>query len=354
MKALEHHEFHAGLNATFGELDGLEIVFQYDAPELEFARLTASVGVIDLSPRGRVCLLGEDRVKFLHGQVTNDVNRLQSGQGCYSAITDNKGRIQSDLNIHLLENEILLDFEPGLTAMLTERLERFIVADDVEVCDVAEAFGLISIQGPNSEPALNRLDLGVAPPDLHHAVTAVEHDTLGQLYLVNLPRLNSRGFDLYAPMNAVPAIFDKLISAAKDEDGGPVGWNAFDAARIAAGIPRFGQDMTPANLAPEAGIEDRAISYSKGCYIGQEILNRLHNFAQVNKSLQRLAISGDRRPETGDAIFVGEKKAGSLTSVTTLPTTGERLALGYVRKEFANAETGFNGKGFTAKIIQPT
>lgn len=347
MKVLEHHDLHAGLNARFGELNGCEVVANYGDTDAEFAHLQNTVGVLDLSFRSRLCVLGDDRCKFLHGQVTNDVNRLAVGQGCYSALTDHKGRIQSDLNLHHLEEEILLDFEPGLTDLLRERLEHFVVADDVELCDVSDAFGLISIQGPAAAEALERLDLGVPLPTTSHAITGIEHDTLGQLQLANHPRLATKGFDLYAPMNAMPAVFYKLVAATKGEDGGPVGWTAFECARIAAGIPRFGQDMTDANLAPEAGIEDRAISYTKGCYIGQEVLNRLHNFAQVSKSLRRLRFTGERLPQPGDELTVADKKAGQITSATQLPNS-DKLGLGYVRREFNQPETQLTGNGFTA------
>ena len=350
MIPLPHHDFHAHLGARLEALNGHELVADYGDAAAEYLALRNRVGVLDFSFRGRLCALGDDRAKFLHGQVTNDVNRLQSGQGCYSAITDNKGRIQSDLNLHALAEEILIDFEPGLTAALRERLERFLVADDVEFCDVADAFGLISVQGPKACETVERLALFPEPPRERHAIIAVEDATLGSLYLANHARLNTAGFDLYAPAESIPAIFDKLSAAAEAEQGARVGWAAFETARIEAGIPRFGQDMTEANLAPEAGIAERAISYQKGCYIGQEILNRLHNFAQVSKTLLPLRFAGERLPSPGAELTADGKKAGAVTSAATLPDSGRHVGLGYVRKEFADGATTLAGDGFTATI----
>ena len=332
MIALRHHEFHDGLGARFGELNGSEIVTDYGEPGAECRFLTESVGVIDLSFRGRICVLGQDRSKFLHGQLTNEIKRLQSGQGCYSALVTNKGKIQSDLNVHCLENEILLDFEPGLTDLVKERIERFVVADDVELCDVSEAFGVVSVQGPKAAEAISKLELPMAMPDGSHAVTWTEDETLGPIYLVCHPRLGGTGFDVYAADESVPAIADKLIAAARELDGGSVGWGAFEQVRIVTGIPRFGQDMTEDNLAPEAGIEDRAIAYDKGCYIGQEVLNRLHNFAEVSRSLRVLSLPKNAKPSKGDAIFADDKQVGEVTSAAALPGASTPTCIGFVRK----------------------
>src|SRR5208283_4852885 len=122
------HEFHHGLGAHFGEVNGIEIVTHYGDRRAECAVLRRSAGVIDLSSRSRVCLTGADRVRFLHGQVTNDVKRLTAGQGCYAALVTAKGKMVSDLNIYSLQTELLLDFEPVLATAVTGRLEKFIIA----------------------------------------------------------------------------------------------------------------------------------------------------------------------------------------------------------------------------------
>src|SRR4051812_20593710 len=123
MAALSLHGFHAARKGTFIEVSGQEFVAQYESAEAEYLALTQSAGVIDLSGRGRLCVLGADREKFLHGQVSNDVLRLRAGEGCYAALVNAKGKIQSDLFIYKLKEEILLDFEPGLSSTVSERLE---------------------------------------------------------------------------------------------------------------------------------------------------------------------------------------------------------------------------------------
>src|ERR1051326_471582 len=137
MNGLLLHGFHDGLNARFTEIGGLEVVEHYGDPPAEHAALREAAVVLDLSLRSRLCLTGLDRQKFLNGQVTNNVKDLKVGEGCYAALVNAKGRIQSDLNIYVLENEILLDFEPGYSAAVAQRLEKYVIADDVQVVDVA-------------------------------------------------------------------------------------------------------------------------------------------------------------------------------------------------------------------------
>src|SRR5579872_7057622 len=135
MSSLVLHEFHEGLNARFTEVNGLEAVHDYGDPMAEHAALRATAGALDLGFRGRICLTGADRLRWLHGQVTNNVKDLRAGEGCYAALVTAKGKLQSDLNIANLPNELLLDLEPGLTETITQRLDKYIIADDVQVVD---------------------------------------------------------------------------------------------------------------------------------------------------------------------------------------------------------------------------
>jgi folate-binding protein YgfZ len=335
MSSLPLHEFHGGLTARFGEVNGMEVVEHYGDSLTEHAALHEASGVLDLSFRSRLCLTGAHRNKFLHGQVTNDVNRLGVGEGCYAALVSAKGRMQSDLNIYMLESEILLDFEPGYSAAVAQRLEKYVIADDVQVVDVTPHYGLLSVQGPKAEEVVRQLDLGVELPAKLMSFVPRKDSTLGEIYLMNLPRTGSTGFDLFVPTAALSSVMDKLIAAAKAVGGRGCGWQALETARIEAGIPRYGTDMDETNLAPEAGIEERAISYSKGCYIGQEVIARIRTYGQVAKSLRGLLLGDDLKalPVRGDKLFKDGKDVGYVTSAVASPTFKANIALGYVRRE---------------------
>jgi folate-binding protein YgfZ len=382
MNQLILHEFHHSLGARFAELNGAQIVNDYGDWLAEHAALRETAGVIDFSFRSRICLVGADRARFLHGQVTNDVKKLRVGEGCYAAITTAKGKMESDLNIFALADELLLDFEPGLMEKISQRLEKFIVADDVQIVDAAPHYGLLSVQGPKAEAVVRALGLfGVPPsggspeatpsrvnaelPTGPLGLLKISDATLGEIYLANQPRLlfsrssgrepahsfspesQSRltsaatvdliftGFDLFVPNNSLGAVADKLIAAAKGVGGRAIGWQAFETARIEAGIPRFGADMDETNIPLECGIESRAVIYNKGCYIGQEVINRIHSVGHVNRELRGLRLADDLKalPARGDKLFHAGKEVGYVTSAVKSPTLGANLALGYVRRE---------------------
>ena len=334
MNPLMLHEFHPGLGARFAELNGAQVVNDYGDWRAEHAEVRETAGVIDLSFRSRICLVGADRARFLHGQVTNDVKKLRAAEGCYAVLTTAKGKMESDLNIFALADEMLLDFEPGLTEKISQRLEKFIVADDVQIVDAAPHYGLLSVQGPKAENIVRALELFAEVPAKPLGLLKIADATLGEIYLANHPRLGVNGFDLFVPNHSLGAVADKLIAAAKQLGGGAVGWQAFETARIEAGIPRFGADMDETNIPLECGIEARAITYNKGCYIGQEVINRIHSVGHVNRELRALRLATDLKnlPPRGEKLFSAGKEVGHITSAVKSPQFGN-IALGYVRRE---------------------
>jgi folate-binding protein YgfZ len=354
---LQLHEFHEGLSARFTEVNGSEVVEHYGDVLAERAALRSAAGVIDLSGRSRLCLTGADRVRFLNGQVTNNVKDLRVGEGCYAALVTAKGRLQSDLYVYALANELLLDFEPGLSAAISQRLEKYVIADDVQVVDAAPHYGLLSAQGPRSAAVVQGLGLPWEVPAGLMAVATVNDVTLGELYLMNNSRFGGNGFDLFVPVAALGAVMDKLVAAARESDGQACGWVACEMARIEAGIPRYGVDMDESNLAPEAGLEGRAISYTKGCYIGQEVISRIRTYGQVAKALRglRLADNLKQLPVKGDKLFHAGKDVGNITSALASPALKANIALGYVRKEVNEVGTGLTlrtgGGDSEAKVV---
>jgi folate-binding protein YgfZ len=343
MTPLPLHEFHQSLGAQFTELNSAEIVASYGDVLAEYSALRESAGVLDLSFRSRVCLTGADRARFLHGQVTNDVNRLRPGEGCYAAITTAKGKMESDVNIYALQDELLLDFEPGLSQKISQRLEKFIVSDDVQLVDVAPLYGLLSVQGPRAGEVMKALGVFSELPAREFQSVKISDAMLGEIYLMNQLRVSHPGsagvspasFDLFVPIESLGAVADKLIAAAKSIGGRACGWESLEIARIGAGMPRFGADMDESNIPLECGIEARAVSYKKGCYIGQEVINRIHSIGHVNREVRGLRLAEDLKslPVKGDKLFHDGKEVGHLTSVMKSPASNAAIALGYVRRE---------------------
>jgi folate-binding protein YgfZ len=335
MEQLVLHEFHQALGARFGRLNETELVEDYGDVAAEETVFYQSAGILDFSFRSRLCMTGSDRVRFLHGQVTNDVKKLRSGEGCYAALVTSKGRMESDLNIYCLADELLMEFEPGLTAHVTERLERFIVADDVQVVDVVPHYGLLSVQGPRSADVIGELRLFPELPVQPFGSIKAADGSLGEIYVAKNPRLGSDGFDLFVPTNALYDIAGKLVAGGKSIGAGACGWRAFESSRVEAGVPRFGVDMDETNLLQETGIEARAVSYTKGCYIGQEVLNRVHTMGHVNRNLVGLELAEDLKelPAKGDKLMFEGKEVGTVTSTVRSARRKRNLGLAYVRRE---------------------
>jgi folate-binding protein YgfZ len=332
---LDLHQLHQTRGAHFGEVRGREVVRHYGNVDGEYAALTRSAGILDLSFRGRLCLIGADRQRFLHGQVTNGVKDLKPGEGCYAALVTAKGKLVSDLNVICLREELLLDFEPGCAATVSERLEKYVIADDVQIVNVAAHYGLLSVQGPKAQEILASAGLpAVSALQPGHSLQHID-SAFGELCCVNQARGTAEGFDVFVPNATLEPLADRLLAAAERCGGKPAGWDALEVVRVEAGLPRFGQDMDESNLAPEAGIDARAISYSKGCYIGQEVIARIRTYGQVSKALRGLVFADQlpSLPAKGERLLHEGKEVGYVTSAVRSPRLHRDVALGYVRKE---------------------
>lgn len=347
MIPLPLHAFHRAAGAVFAEVSGREVVAHYGDWPAEYAALREGAGVLDLSFRGRLCVTGADARRFLNGQVTHNVKDLQIGEGCYAALVSARGRLQSDLNIYRLENELLLDFEPGLSASVAERLEKFIIAEDAQVVDAAPHYGLLSAQGPEAMEVARGLSPRFIVPPKAMGMAKLEEPALGETYLAALSRVGSRGLDVFAPAEAMNEAAARLLARGVRL----CGWQALETARIEAGIPRFGADMDETNLAPEA-LDTRAISYTKGCYIGQEVIARVRTYGQVSKLLRGLRFGGGGReaPARGTKLFLAEKEAGFITSAVWSPALQGVIALGYVRREANQPGTELEARTPAGKI----
>jgi folate-binding protein YgfZ len=330
------------------------VVNDYGDCLAEHQALRSSVGILDLSFRGRVCLTGADRMRFLHGQVTNDIKRLAVGSGCYTALTTAKGKMESDLNVYCLADELLLDFQPGLTSKVSQRLEKFIVADDVQIVDVSPLYALLSLQGPKAKELLQLFGNNV--PSRPFDSIKLANPEWGETYFINQPRTGSLGFDIFVPADRKEAATSRLLHAGASLDGRMCGWLALERARIEAGVPRFGQDMDETNIPIECGIEARAISYTKGCYIGQEVLNRIHTLGHVNKELRGLRLPDElaELPSKGEPLVHDGKAVGYITSATASAGLFGNIALGYVRREVnaIGTELLFGPEKLPATIVE--
>jgi tRNA-modifying protein YgfZ len=308
-------------------------------PAAEYAALEGGAAVVDLSHRTILRLAGKDPLGMLNAVLTNDVPR-DDNVGVYAALLNPKGRIQTDLRVLKSGEGVLIDTEPEGATAAREILGRYAPFSRVTLEDLSgneATWAILGLYGPRAKGLLGNLELAE-----HETaeVTLADITVLAAGVAVPVP-----GYDLIGPADTVESAREHLVK----QGAVPVGLHAYETARIEAGIPRFGSDITPENFPAEAGILERAVSFEKGCYPGQETVARMHYRGHPNKRLYRLAVEGTP-PAPGTEIFQGEKKVGHLTSLAPLPVNGETVALGYLSRS-ADPGGGLRAKDATLRPI---
>jgi folate-binding protein YgfZ len=285
----------------------------------EYRALLAGAGVIRRADRGRLLLGGTDRLSYLHGLLTQDVESLTAGQGRYAALLTAQGRMISDMRVFELGEKTIVDLEVSLAPFIHEHLDKFVITEDVVIEDATSKLAQIGIYGPEASRIVRE-----ATSDFSQNDPVVLHsDDLG------VP-----GFDVIIATELAEAI----MNSARQLGAIPVSHKTCDCARIEAGIPKFLVDMDTTTIPLEAGIEDRAISMTKGCYVGQEVIVRvLHRGGgRVAKKLVGVKLEGE--VARGDKLTSGEREIGVITSAVVSPRFGP-IALGYVHRDFVEAGT---------------
>ena len=349
MRQLPLSDFHTSNGARFLELAGVSIPADYGDTKGEYHTLTTSAGLADLSHRGLLQLTGEDRIRFLNGQTTNDVASLQPGSTVYTAFVNAKGKMRADGNILAFPNRLWIDVETGCGEALAADLEKFIIADDVQVENLTAHFVRLTVIGPNAPQVIQHLGLEV-PLEADSFVEAAS-EKFGGLVMLR----SSLGADLFVEIfcgaEHARSFAAALDQAAKKTGGRWMGWLALEMRRVELGIPRFGADMDENTLPPEAGIESRAVSYTKGCYIGQEVISRIKSVGRVNRHLAGLKFSGNQAGiPPGSRLTQDSVEVGCVTSCVKIPGKGW-IGLGYVKRGVSSDSQGLKGNGFEATIL---
>jgi folate-binding protein YgfZ len=294
----------------------------------------------DRSERGRVVVSGADRASYLQGLLTNDIVALQPGQGCYAAYLTAQGRMIADLHVYELGDVMLLAMAGSVKDGVLAKLDQFIFTEDVQLGDVTDTFAQIAIVGPEAARTVATLLSGV-PVEVLRAMT--EHGNLraewagGAAIVARVTDIGEPGYDLYVDRAQSGTLKAALGAAGAPEMDEPTA----EALRIESGVPLFQRDMDQATIPLEAGIEARAISFSKGCYVGQEVIIRvLHRgHGRVARRLVGLRFDGPQVPAPGAAIRSGDREIGQVTSSTHSPALNRPIALGYVHRDFVEPGT---------------
>ena len=300
-------------------------------PSFEFgAGAMSQTFVLDRSPRGVLALTGADRETFLQGMVSNDVVGIPGGETRRAALLDVTGHILADLHVRSLPDTLFVETDPACLSVLLSTLNKFLIMEDVQIADWSAQYSVLSVYGDHAD----QLSL----PNIS-----------AEMALTAFPLLP--GVDLWVPVEEKEAALNKLLALGAV----PMTLEEAESLRIEAGLPKWGSELSAAVLLPEAEMTD-AVSYTKGCYVGQEIVARLHARGHTNKALRRILLAEDAPvPPVGATFHVPEaglepgREIGSVTSATeSISRGGRAVALGYVRKEYFDA-----GTKLSVQVAQP-
>ena len=315
----------------------------------EYDALRESAALLDFSPAGKLEVSGKNAVQFVNGLVTNDVKALQVGEGVLAAFLNVQGKVVALGRFYQTGTGLLIETEPERREVIFKNLSRFVPAGDFSVNDASGNYALLSLQGPRA--ALLLASFAGGPVEIETEYRLVEREVEGfKLLIASHWRCGGTGYDLFIPTGAKEPVWQRLI----DEGARPAGRAAFEVARVEAGIPREGADVTESNILLEAGLE-KAVSYTKGCYLGQEVIARIHWRGQPAKQLRGLLVEAAQPPGPGTELHSAEgKKIGEITSSVRSWALDRVIALGYVHRYYLTPGTAFTLKSGGAEVGRAT
>jgi len=318
--------------ARVSEYRGATTAARFRDPQEEFAALRASSGVYDLGFRAKLSLTGGDRVRWLNGMVTNNIRDLAAGQGVYAFLLNPQGHILGDLYAYNRGDSITLVTDRSQLEKIVATFEHYIIMDDVEVANLSEQMTSLGVAGPKSRAVLRAagLDFPELQPLQFHTVQCDCDCGCLTCTIVRGDEGPGESYEIWlAPENVRP-LWDALLKAGAT----PVGFDALEMQRIVSGVPRYGVDIRERDL-PQETEQARALNFNKGCYVGQEIVERIRSRGAVHRKFAGFVAEGTGQISAGAKISVGEREVGEITSAVSVRLADEEktVALGYIRRE---------------------
>ena len=305
----------------------------------EYWAVKKSSGMADMSSLGRLVITGKDRVSFLNGLLTNDATKLRDSEGQHTALLNNKARVTADLYLYGQPDALLIDTGNAAASKVKEDLDRFVITEDVQIRDATRDLVQITIQGSESGSAIKET-LGTSVDDLK----PLQQKTLGPSTLVSRDRTGQGGYDIILPTDEAEAVWQGFLLKSGVSGVKPVGARALEILRLEAGYPKYGVDVDENTIILEAGYKD-AISFTKGCYLGQEVVARASHIGRVNKQLVQLEIETNEPPLSRSKLRSDKIDAGFVTSAAFSPGIGKVVALAYANRDYAKDGTRLSVEG---------
>jgi folate-binding protein YgfZ len=321
-----------GLPVNEGEYRRAITMARFSSVHEEFAALTNGCGVYDLGFRARISITGGDRVRWMNGMVTNNIRDLAVGRGAYAFLLNPQGRILGDMVVYNEGERLTVETDRSQLEKILATFDHYIIMDDVEVANISDEWTALGVAGPRARAVLN--SAGIAVPELqplqtHVAQCTCECDCL-ECTVVRGENEQHESYEIWLRPKDILKTWRALIAAGATA----VGSQAIEMQRVVEGVPLYGVDIRERDL-PQETEQVRALNFSKGCYVGQEIVERIRSRGNVHRKFTGFFVEGAAKIASGEKIIYGEKEVGEVTSVAMLLTpAGERtVALGYIRRE---------------------
>lgn len=348
------YESEKELGARFGDSYGWEMAQFYSNQLEEHRQVRGAVGLIDLSYYGAIKVGGKEAVQFLNGLVTNDVKSLSKGEGMRAAFLTGHGKVRALCRVLGLEDEYLIINDPQTHDKVFKYIFPFSYAGDFKVEDVSDKYRTLSVQGPKSGLVMKEICFEPVP-SLEESAWAGNTIAGQQVLVSRASHTGEIGFDILVPASGLKDVWDFILLKGSFHSIAPVGMQALESLRIEAGIPVYGIDADENNMMLELGIAD-AVSFTKGCYTGQEAVAMATYRGHVSKRLSGLAVAGGVVPERGDKVLKDAKEIGHITSSLKSETLGGVIALGYIKYGFFDSgnevEVETKGERLPAKVVE--
>jgi folate-binding protein YgfZ len=345
-------DVHRSSGATIGEYFGTQLPARFGEFAEEYAALRRTVALVDTNFRATFSFAGPDRHRYLNALLTSNVRDLKPGQGAVGLLLNPQGHILAEIGTYALESRILAMSHAMVGERTYSTFEKFIIMDDVELEDVTSLTRTLDLAGPRAAKLLSELGVGkfTDMPLLSH-----EDVELGQLpcRIVRQEIAGEPAATLIIPREYLASLWRELSARVRAVGGAPAGMEALNSLRLELGTPWFGIDYGDKQIPHEAGLEHTHINYQKGCYTGQEIVERVRSRGHVNRRLTELQFSAAVAPPPGTNLLHDGNEAGSVTSTGYSPLLGRAIGLGYVRREHSAVGTVLDAAGARAEVIAP-
>jgi folate-binding protein YgfZ len=349
---------HLAAGARIGVWFGCALPDDFGDWKAEYAFARKSVALIDKNYRAYFSFTGPDRVRYLNALLTNNIRDLKAGDGTVSLLLNPQGHILAEIETYALEDRILGVSYAMIREKLKESLEQYIIMDDVTLIDETEKYGTLALEGPKAAVVVRELT-GVNLEELtelgHVEIPQERGGSAGKLpgacRLVRRSPDGVPGAEFLVERGRLAEWWKLLLEAAQAHGGGAIGYTALSARRLEQGVPWFGYDFDERQIPHEAGLQDSHISYVKGCYTGQEIVERVRSRGHVNRMRVLLKFAGVEPPAAGTAILADGKEAGQITRSAYSPALGCAIAMGYVRREHSAPASSLVANNMCATVL---